>query len=368
MSWFRLGAFALAATVWAAPAAAQGIPGTRAFTEGRNGWQAIRDGRHQDAAAAFGAALDAEPRDPSLHLGAGLAAFLLGRPTAAQHSLERALEMAPSLTAASLLLADILYRGSDIAGAIRVYEAALQYAPSEKTVSARLEALRREAAVHSDFLASHGTHFTVLFDGPADAELASRAIEILEAAYWRVSTALSIYPERTITVVLYTQEQFRDITRSPQWAAASYDGRIRLPVRGADSDPRELERVIVHEFTHALVQSLAPRGVPMWLHEGLAVMFEPDGGAWSERELADAPARLPLKRLAESFSALSGPEARLAYAQSAAIVRALFESGGPLAVGAVLQDIARGDTFAEAFERRMFMAYDTFIAGLDAAR
>ena len=179
-----------------------------------------------------------------------------------------------------------------------------------------------------------------------------------------MSTALSIYPERTITVVLYTQEQFRDITRSPQWAAAAYDGRIRLPVRGADSDPRELERVIVHEFTHALVQSLAPRGVPLWLHEGLAVMFEPDGGAWSEHELSSASARLPLTRLADSFSTLSGPEARLAYAQSAAIVRALFESGGPLAVGAVLQDIARGDTFAEAFERRMFMAYDTWVAGL----
>ena len=112
------------------------------------------------------------------------------------------------------------------------------------------------------------------------------------------------------------------------------------------------------------MQSLAPRGVPMWLHEGLAVMFEPDGGAWSESQLASAPARLPLTRLADSFRTLSGTEARLAYAQSAAIVRALFESGGPLAVGAVLQDIARGDTFGEAFERRMFMNYDTWVAGL----
>jgi len=366
MSRFRGAAFALAAVVCAAPAVAQGIPGTRAYVEGRKGWEAVRNGRHQDAAAAFAAALDAEPRDPSLHLGAGLAAYLLGQPTSAQHSLERALEIAPSLTQASLLLADIVYRASDIAGAIKVYESALHYAPADKTLIARLDALRREAAVHSDFLESHGAHFTVLFEGPADAELAGRAIEILEAAYWRVSTALSIYPERTITVVLYTQEQFRDITRSPSWAAAAYDGRIRIPVRGADADPRELERVIVHEFTHALVQSLAPRGVPMWLHEGLAVMFEPDAGAWSEEQLSSAPARLPLSRLAGSFEALSGVEARLAYAQSAAIVRALFDSGGALAVGAMLQDIARGDTFTAAFERRMFMAYDTFIAGLDA--
>ena len=368
MSWIRAGAFALATMVCAAPAVAQGIPGTHAYVEGRKGWEAIRDGRHQDAAVAFAAALDAEPRDPSVHLGAGLAAYLLGRPTAAQHSLERAIELAPSLTAASLLLADILYRGSDIAGAIEVYESALQYALAEKTVIARLEALRREDAVHSDFLESHGAHFTVLFDGPADAELADHSIEIFEAAYWCVSTALSIYPERTITVVLYTQEQFRDITRSPQWAAAAYDGRIRLPVRGADTDPREFERVITHEFTHALVQSLAPRGVPMWrLQEGLAVMFEPDGAGWSENQLSNAAGRLPLPRLADSFATLSWAEARLAYAQSASMVRAMFDSGGPLAVGAVLQDIARGDTFATAFESRMFMPCDTFIAGLQAA-
>ena len=242
MKRFCAGAFALAAIVGTAPALAQGISGTRAYVEGHNGWQAIRDARHEDAAAAFAAALDAEPRDPSLHLGAGLAAHLLGRPTAAQHSLERALELAPPLTAASLLLADILYRGSDVAAAIQVYEGALMYAPADKTVITRLETLRREEAVHSDFFESRGAHFTVLFEGPADAGLAARVIEILEAAYWRVSTALSIYPERTITVVLYTQEQFRDITRSPQWAAAAYDGRIRLPVRGADADPRELER------------------------------------------------------------------------------------------------------------------------------
>ena len=364
MNWFRGAAFALAAVLSAAPAVAQSIPGTRAYIERQKGWEAISDGRHQDAADAFALALDAEPRDPSIHLGAGVAAYLLGQPTVAQHELERALELAPSLTDASLLLGHILYRASDIAGAIRVYESALPYAPARETLVTRLDALRREAAVHSTFLESHGTHFTVLFEGTADAQLASRVSDILEAAYWQVSTALAIYPERTITVVLYTQEQFRDITRSPQWAAAAYDGRIRIPVGGADAHPGELERVIIHEFTHALVQSLTPLGVPMWLHEGLAVMFDPNGDAWIDEQLAGAPARIPLERLTGSFRDLSGDDARLAYAQSAAIVRALFDSGGPLTVGAVLQDIARGDSFATAFEQRMFMSYDTFISGI----
>jgi transposase len=370
MSWTRLAGFVLAATLLGGASlygSPQSVRATRAYVESRKGWDAIREGRHEDAAAAFAAALDTEPRDPTLHLGAGLAAHLLGQPTTAQHELERALELMPSLTPASLLLGDILYRGSDIAGAIQVYESAQKHAPNDKTLIARLDSLRREAAVHNEFMASHGTHFTVLFEGPSDAAVASRATDMLEAAYWRVSTALGVYPERTITVVLYTQEQFRDITRSPQWAAAAYDGRIRLPIRGADADLRELERVITHEFTHALVQSVAPRSVPLWMHEGLAVMFEPDGGAWSRQQLAKGPTRLPLRRLAESFESLSGADARMAYAQSAAIVGALFDAAGPLAVGALLQDVARGETFTAAFERRFFQTYESFLTNLEAA-
>ena len=364
MSWRIAAAYVLAIVTVAAPAAAQGIVPAPARDSGQSGWVAIREGRHQDAAAAFALALDVEPRDPSLHLGAGLAAFLLGQPTAARLSLERALMLAPSLTPASVLLGDILYKNSDIAGAIQVYEAALPYAPDDKTLHSRLDALRREAALHDNFFASHGARFTVLFEGPADEAIASRAIEILEAAYWRVATALAVYPENVITVVLYTQQQFRDITRSPQWAGGAYDGRIRVPVRGTAADSRELERVLVHELTHAFVQSVAPRGVPRWLHEGLAVMFEPEGASWSDTQLGDTSMRLPLTRLADSFASLSTAEARVAYAQSAGIVHAMFDRGGPSAIGALLGDIARGESFGVAFDRHFLTPTDVFFESL----
>lgn len=363
MRTLRAAGVVLAALAWTAPAGAQ-IPGTPAAIAAKAGWDALAAGRHEDAAAAFARAIDAEPRDPSLHLGAGVAAFLLGQPTAARHSLERALALAPALTPASLLLGDILYRGSDIEGALRVYEEALRHTPAHATLQARVETLRREAALHSGYFASHGARFTVLFEGPADEALASRALEILEAAYWRVSTALAVYPVQVITVILYTEQQFRDVTRSPEWAAGAYDGRIRVPVRGALADSRELERVLIHEFTHALVQAVAPRGIPVWLHEGLAVQFEPSGSEWADGQLARSSQRLPLSRLAGSFAPLSTEEARLAYAQSAGLVAALFERGGAAAVGAVLQDIARGDAFAVAFERHFFMTYDDFVASL----
>ena len=84
-----------------------------------------------------------------------------------------------------------------------------------------------------DSFQSQSAHFTVLFEGPADEQLARRAVDVLEDAYWRVGTALYTFPDHVITVVLYTEEQFRDTTRSPAWAAGAYDGRIRIPMRGA---------------------------------------------------------------------------------------------------------------------------------------
>jgi hypothetical protein len=100
--------------------------------------------------------------------------------------------------------------------------------------------------------------------------------------------AIGTFPNEPIAVVLYTQEQFVDITRSPSWAAAAFDGRIRVPMRGALQNPAELDRILCHELTHAFVLSVAPRSVPQWLNEGLALLFEPSGA----RSAGSAPSRL----------------------------------------------------------------------------
>jgi tetratricopeptide (TPR) repeat protein len=366
MDWMSLRAAATALLVLALSAAlaAQGVPGSKASLAARQGWDAIRDGRNADAASAFAEAVAAEPRDPSLHLGAGLAAYLLGRRDDARTFLREALTLAPNFTSASLLLGEILYRDSEADEALRVYEAAQQYAPRDATLAARIEQLRNEAALQQDFFRSQGSHFTVLFEGPADEALAQRALDVLEEAYFRIGTALYTFPERPITVVLYTTQQFTDVTRSPQWAAAAYDGQIRVPMRGALERPEELQRVLAHEFTHALIQTIAPRGVPTWLNEGLAVAFEPEGRQWSETTLAQVRGRIPLQRLTGSFAGFSDAEARVAYAESADAVRQLLDQAGPAAIVALLQDIAQGRPLAAAFAERTLRSYDQFAASL----
>ena len=67
--------FCLAAT--ALPQARQG----QAVPLARSGWDALNAGRVPEAASAFDAALKLAPQQPTLLLGAGIAARLQGRKT-----------------------------------------------------------------------------------------------------------------------------------------------------------------------------------------------------------------------------------------------------------------------------------------------
>src|SRR5881409_217272 len=329
---------------------------------GRQGWEAIRGGQITEASRLFHDAIAENAHDATLFLGAGLAAHLQGQEMEARTALQEAVRLNPKLTAASLLLGDITYRMGDLETAVRTYEAALEVEPNNAQIQGRLESWRKEAALHSRFQQNLSPHFTVLFEGPAEQRLASAALDALEAAYWRIGTTLLAYPSGILTVVLYTDEQFRDITRSPTWAGAVFDGKIRVPMRGALNDPRQLEKVLAHEFTHALVKSLASRGVPTWVDEGLAVVFEMGDLKWAERLARQAPSLIPLPRLHDGFLSLPVDQVQLAYAESALAVRMLIERGGIPSLTALLQDLAEGQEFTQAFERRVFLSYPEFQA------
>jgi len=202
----------------------------------------------------------------------------------------------------------------------------------------------------------------VSFEGPAEAELAALALESLDRAYWRIGQLLGVYPSDPIRVVLYTTEQFHDVTRSPAWAAGAYDGTIRVPMRGALDRAEELDRVLAHEFTHALVRTLAARPVPAWLNEGLAAALERSDLDWATRRV-ERSQPIPLTALRTGFGRFSGAQAELAYATSALAVRRLLEEGGGFAVANLLRDLGAGDDFDGAFQHRFQRTFADFEAG-----
>jgi tetratricopeptide (TPR) repeat protein len=324
----------------------------------RSGLAAIEAGRFGDALEASDKASALRPDDASVCFGAGVAAFMLGKDDVARARFERALVIRPDHVAATWL-GDLHYRAGRLREAIAIYAAAVERSPGSRDLRLKLDDWRQELELQSRFRQLCSDHFTALFEAEADEPVARAVVERLEAAYQRVGTALGVPPPHPITVVLYTREQFHDITKLAAWSVAAYDGRIRVPL-GAIERPDELDRIVSHELAHAVIASLGGRTVPAWLNEGLATVLEPAGSSDIEVTLARAPARPTLSALHRSFVGFSRGDAEIAYASSARAVRQLIDARGMPAVVALLNDLAHGTPFPDAFRRRMGLRYEEF--------
>jgi Tfp pilus assembly protein PilF len=344
----------------AQPAAGQNSPAT-AFLE-KAGWDALNAGDAHAAAEHFRDALASDPGNAWLHVGAGLAAYLERRDDAARAALERALSLDSELMQARTILAQVRHRQGDLAGAVAMLEGVVS-ATSDDRAAQTLRRWRREMELHDRMQQAIGAHFTVSFEGPSQEGVAREALASLDRAYWRIGALLGTFPTTAVPLVLYTAEQFRDITRSPAWAAAAFDGVIRVPVRGALEQGNELDRVLAHEFTHALVRDLAPHGVPAWLNEGLASALEADVLTWAGEVVRRAGAPAPLSALAKGFGGLDGPRAQLAYATSALAVRRLLDEAGGAAVVNLLRDLGEGVDFEAAFLHRIQRSFNDWVIG-----
>jgi tetratricopeptide (TPR) repeat protein len=313
------------------------------------GWKALRNGYNDRAAALFAEGLTLRPNDPVLLLGSGASAEALGRHQDAMSTLQQALSVDPRLTPASRLLGRIAYNEGEVGLAIRTYERALQYAPADAALAHELEAWRRDSNVHRTFDERRYDQFRVMFEGREEKPLAAQATAVFNSAFRRICQKLGEYPTNTIVAVLYSEKQFRDITRAPEWSGGQYDGRIRVPVAGASQNPDLFERVLTHELTHAVVASIVPHGVPTWLNEGLAQYFEGADPAAAERRLKTQGRSVPLRNLERSFARLNAADARLAYDESLLAVGVLLDRpsfGWPR----LLHRLGEGQAFEDAIK------------------
>jgi len=358
----RLLSLAVVISLWPAPpgAAAQIDPRTALLEKA--GWDALTAGQARAAAENFRAALAADPRNARLHLGAGIAAYLERRDADAGMELERALALDPSLAEARAVLGQVQHRMGDVRAAIATLELVVASAPTDVAARETLERWRRELELHDRMQQAIGERFTVSFEGPSEQALATEALASLDRAYWRICELLGAYPSTAVPVVLYTTQQFHDVTRSPSWAAGAYDGTIRVPMRGALGNRGELDRVLAHEFTHALIRALAARGVPTWLNEGLASALEADDLTWATARVRAAPAPVPLQALQAGFSRLNGAQAQVAYATSALAARRMLDEAGGAAIANLLRDLGEGVDFDTAFLHRMQRSFSDFQA------
>jgi len=332
----------------------------------RQGAEQMKAGDYQSARDSFYEALRYNDEDAAAHLGLGLASFHLRQDIDAEQELNRALELDPKSVTALQWLGEVYYRRDDLESAVAAWERALALDPSSEALKSRIERVKKELRTEKDFNKEYTSHFQIKYEGNENIETGRIVRGILEDAYSEVGHGLFYYPYGEIQVILYSGQQFQEVTDAPGWSGGLFDGKIRLPIGGIDKETPGLRRLLFHEYTHAVVRSITPR-CPSWLNEGLAQYFEgkkmEDGQAAMLRKLAQAGKLPPLSGLEGSFNGLNGNQAVVAYLASLSAVQYMVDSFGMYRVKIVLDELAAGANTATAVNNGILLSYEEFERG-----
>lgn len=327
------------------------------------GAEQIKAGDYPSARESFKQALRYDDADFSAHLGLGISYYQSGDYHFAERELTRAAEIDPQVATTYQFLGELYYRRDDLEKAAVYWGKAVALSPSETALRERLDRIRKEHKAEKDFNRDVTIHFLTKYEGREKIATGRIVLGILEEAYGVVGRALSFYPDREIQVLLYSEQQFQDVTDAPGWSGGIYDGKIRIPIGGIEQETPGLRKLLHHEYTHAVVHVITPR-CPTWLNEGLAQYFEGRQLDPRQREALQKTAqagKLPLlKDLEGSFMGLGGGQAQQAYVFSLSAVRFLIDSFGVYRVRGVLDELARGADIGDALSRGIMLSSEEF--------
>ncbi|HZZ16406.1 MAG TPA: peptidase MA family metallohydrolase, partial [Candidatus Sulfotelmatobacter sp.] len=218
----------------------------------------------------------------------------------------------------------------------------------------------REKYVESNYSERETGHFVLHYEGAQSSEaLRAQILKTLESSYQDLSREFGSEPRSSISVVLYTSQDFFDITRAPGWVGALNDGKIRVPLRGMSAMTPSLARVLRHELTHSFVEQITLGRCPQWLNEGIAQMLEPrnlNGGA-TLAQLFKADREPPLNSLETGFSTMSARQAQLAYMESLATAAYIRDRYGMSDVVRILERLGQGESIESALRSTIHCDY-----------
>ena len=250
--------------------------------------------------------------------------------TAALDPLERARRLQPDSADVAKLMGWAYYGANKMDRAIEEWQRALKLRPDAE-VKAALEKAQRDKAEEESYREGETAHFDLKYNGSATPDLARGILRALEDDFRDLESQLDYTPHEQISVILYTQQAFADITRAPGWVGALNDGRLRIPVQGLSSVTPELAHVLKHELTHSFVGQKSHNRAPTWLQEGVAQFMEgrrSTSAASALVEAANQGAMPPLGAFEGPWMSLDGNTAAFAYAWSLAVVESIADSGG----------------------------------------
>ncbi len=221
-------------------------------------------------------------------------------------------------------------------------------------VEQALEKAQRDKSEEESYREGETIHFDLKYNGNATPDLARGILRALEDDFRDLESQLDYTPPEQISVILYTQQAFADITRAPGWVGALNDGRLRIPVQGLSSVTPDLARVLKHELTHSFVGQKSHGRAPTWLQEGVAQWMEGRRSSNSAGALVNAASQGAMPSLSQmegSWMGLSGNSAGFAYAWALAVVESIIDAGGVSDISRLLDRVATSPSTEAAAQR-----------------
>jgi hypothetical protein len=304
-------------------------------------------------------ALSFAPDQPTLLLNAAYLHLKRVEYQPALDLLEKARRSDPDSAQIAKLAGWADYGLNRLSDAVSEWKRSQQQHPDPEVARA-LEKAQRDLDIENSFGAGRSAHFDLHYYGAAAPELARDVLRALESDFEEISAALNYTPKGPISVTLYTNQLFQDITQAPSWVGALNDGRIRVPVQGIDGVTPALAHVLKHELTHSFINEKAHGRCPTWLQEGTAQWME---GRRTDRETAaellamyDRHEDPSLTVLEPSWISLQAGFAGVAYEWSLAVVETI-EATSPGDLERILDRIDEGASAESAVRITLHLTY-----------
>ncbi len=283
---------------------------------------------------------------------------------AALDPLERARELTPDPGEQAAAIAKLMgwayYRSNKMEEAIKEWKHSEEL-QADPQVEQALAKAQKDQAEEEGYREGETAHFALKYYGGAAPELARGILHALEDDFNDIESQLDYTPPNQISVILYTQQAFADITRAPGWVGAINDGRLRIPVQGLTSVTPELAHVLRHELTHSFITQKSQGRAPTWLQEGVAQWMEGRRSTMDAGALVDAATQgaIPsLQSLEGSWMALPTDSAGTAYAWSLAVVEWIIQNGGTSDVSRLIDRMATAPSPEDAVREALHSDYN----------
>jgi hypothetical protein len=273
---------------------------------------------------------------------------------------EEAARLAPTNADTQSMLGYAYFLTDHTPQAIDAWKKSLAIRP-DAMVEAYLAKAQREDTAEGDFSQQETGHFTFHYEGGKTPEhLRQQIVTVMESHYDELVRELNVAP-RQISVSLYSNQAYFDVTQAPAWSAAVNDGKVRIPISGLTEVTPELSRVLKHELSHSFINQLTRGRCPQWLNEGVAQVMEGRSvsrfGGHTLAMIYANHRQIPLNELDASWLRFDRMQAQLAYAEGLAAVEYIGDTYGISDVQRILQRIGDGASTESALRTTIHAGY-----------